>query len=329
MLTRSHLLPALLHALLRAAVHPQVYLPAYAMVVALAGTWLRGRWLRWKQAAREQKVRNWPTLTATIEVPTVIGGSISGKGLFFGTLTYFYRNPELQMGEYRRVFTSKARAKAWVKQFKNRTVLVHVNPCDPADSVLPAREVAGLDPPELPESRTKAETETLVAGEAIHALTPGMRLLCGASELVSLAGFAISAVLFAASLMGSAHLPVRLYYWGCGAMLAVSLLCTVALYIDLARSESGRQLLRTYRRWCPAWMRWSLTVTGVFFPALHPLLGLFTAIWGPYMHLLAKRFAPHLPYLLGCWVFFVATAFAAAILGSQEDPRLSIETARV
>jgi hypothetical protein len=208
-------------------------------------------------------------------------------------------------------------------------VLVYVNPVDPADSLLPEREVAGADAPDLPESRTRAESDALVAGEAIHALTSGMRLLCGAAELVSLAGFAISAVLFAVSLAGRGRLELRTYYWGCGAMLAITLLCTVALYIDLARSESGRQLLRTYRRWCPAWMRWSLSLTGLFFGILHPLLGILGPILRPYMHSMSKRLGPHLPYLLGCWVFFVLTAFLAAILASQEDPRAVIETAQV
>jgi len=316
---------SVIHAALRLLALPQIYGPAIAAVVAVAGRWLRKLWTRWKQAARERKVRNWPTITAAIEVPTVVEEYAAHKPYYVGSLTYFYRNPELQMGEYQRVFSAKREARRWVSQFKNRTVLVHVDPSNPAESVLFESEIAGADLPEMPEPRTRAQSGTLVAGEAVHALTPTLRLLCGVAELVGLAGFAASAVLLAASFIGAGRLPLHAYYWVCGSMLAVSLGCTVALYIDLARSESGRQLLRTYRRWCPGWMRWSLRFTGLFFSLGYPLLDFTRSLWGPHMHFFAKRFAPHLPYLLGCWVFFVLTAFLAAILSSQEDPRLSIE----
>jgi hypothetical protein len=325
--TPAHILSPLFHALLRVILHPQVYITAGAAVMAVTGAWLRKQWIRWKQSARERKTRNWPTLTATIEVPSVVEEYEAHSKLFVGTLTYFYRNPELQIGEYQRAFASKDEARNWASHFKNRTVLVHVNPCDPSDSVLPQRELAGANP--SPLVRKKAATETFVAGEAVHALTPGMRLLCGVAELASLAGCATSAVLFVVSLARGARLQPVLYYWAGGALLALSLACVVALHVDLIRSDSGRQLLRNYRRWCPAWMRWSLTVTGVFFGLLHPLLSLFGSASAAYMHALAKRFGPHLPYLLGCWVFFVLTAFLTAILGSQEDPRLSIEAVEI
>lgn len=332
--THFQLVPLLLDALLRLFSYPQVWLAAVAVVAALAHRWLQLWWTRRKQAALERRARNWPTVTATIEVPTVTGGYVTGKGLIFATLTYFYRNPDLQVGDYKRPFRTKATAKAWARQFKNRTVLVHVNPAEPADSVLFESEIAGVDLPvsamqAMAEASAEAAAESLAAADAIHALTPGMRLLCGSSEIVSLAGFAISAVLFAVSFTSHGNIQLRVYYWICGAMLTVTILNTVTIYIDLQRSESGRQLLRTYRRWCPAWMRWSLTLTGVFFGILHPLFGILGDVLRPYMHSMAKRLEPHVPYLLGCWVFFVLAAFLAAIMGSQEDPRAIIETAQV
>jgi hypothetical protein len=82
------------------------------VATGFAYRWLHPLWVRRRQAARESKARNWPTLTATIEVPTVAGGLISGKAHFLATLTYFYRNPQLQMGEYKRIFSTKAKARA-------------------------------------------------------------------------------------------------------------------------------------------------------------------------------------------------------------------------
>jgi hypothetical protein len=49
-----------------------VYFPVIAAALALCARWLRGWWLRWKQSARERRVHNWPTVTASIEVPAVI-----------------------------------------------------------------------------------------------------------------------------------------------------------------------------------------------------------------------------------------------------------------
>jgi hypothetical protein len=132
--------------------------------------------------------------------------------------------------------------------------------------------------------------------------------------------------LFAVSLTSRPNLQLSTFYWICGAMLSITILSTILVYLELSRSESGRQLLRTYRRWCPAWMRWSLTVTSVFFTVLHPLYTFLESVFGPNIHSVGKRFGPHLPYLLGCWVFFVLAAFMAAIMGSQEDPRSIIET---
>jgi hypothetical protein len=328
-----HPAPAILHALPRMPLAPQISVVVILVAVVFVNRWLRKQWMQRRQAARERNARNWPTLTATIEVISVAGGILSEKGLFAATLTYFYRNPELQMGEYQRAFTTKASAKAWVTQFKNRTVLVHVNPADPSNSVLFSSEIAGADVPEPRRHEparaiTESNAESFVAGDSIHALTPGMRLLCGLAELAGLAGFATSAVLLLSSLLSKGPISPRIYFWVGGALLCLALGCTVVLYLELLHSDSGRQLLRTYRRWCPAWMRWTLPSTGAFFTIFWPILDLTRSLWSPFMHPLAKRLAPHLPYLLGCWVFLVLAAFLAAILGSQEDPRSAIETVR-
>jgi len=87
-------------------------------------------------------------VSATIDIVTVIKQVTStGKGgdivHYLATLTYFYRNPELQTGDYCRQFNwdEKADAEAWASSYKGFTVLVHVDPRDPARSVLRKEEL--------------------------------------------------------------------------------------------------------------------------------------------------------------------------------------------
>ena len=52
------------------------------------------------------------------------------------TLTYLYKNPEQQMGDYSRRFGNEDDAKTWANSYKGETVTVHVDPRDPTRSVL-------------------------------------------------------------------------------------------------------------------------------------------------------------------------------------------------
>jgi len=88
--------------------------------------------------------RNWPTVSAVIDVVGVT--VVEGKGIssaavhywptYLATLTYSYRNPEEQMGDYSREFAKKEDAEAWANSYKGETVKVHVDPRDPTRSVL-------------------------------------------------------------------------------------------------------------------------------------------------------------------------------------------------
>jgi hypothetical protein len=64
-----------------------------------------------------------------------------GAVRYRATLTYFYRTPELQMGEYSRLFTDKEEAQAWAASYKGENVMVHVNPRDTTKSALRKEEL--------------------------------------------------------------------------------------------------------------------------------------------------------------------------------------------
>jgi hypothetical protein len=104
-------------------------------------------WRFFAQWLQGERGRDWATVSALIDVVTVVpqfGQSRQGVTCVIGylaTLTYFYRNPELQMGEYSRMFDSEEEGKAWTASFKGRTVMVHVDPRDPSRSVLRKEEL--------------------------------------------------------------------------------------------------------------------------------------------------------------------------------------------
>lgn len=93
--------------------------------------------------------REWPVVEATIDVVAVIRQEGTGRepASYLATLTYFYRNPDLQSGDYCRVFEEceEATAQDWVASKKGRTVEVHVDPIDPTHSVLLDEDVSVLD----------------------------------------------------------------------------------------------------------------------------------------------------------------------------------------
>jgi hypothetical protein len=86
--------------------------------------------------------RNWPAVSASVDIVSVVKQVEStGHGdivNYLATLTYFYRNPELQTGDYSRLFgrDEEEYAQTWANSYKGSTVTVHVDPLDPSRSVL-------------------------------------------------------------------------------------------------------------------------------------------------------------------------------------------------
>lgn len=105
------------------------------VVIATASSWQF--FIQWLNGFRG---RNWPAVAAVIDLASVQKRVQStGKGdivTYVALLTYVYRNPDLQTGDYDRSFDDEDEAQAWANSFKGATVKVHAHPHDPSRSVL-------------------------------------------------------------------------------------------------------------------------------------------------------------------------------------------------
>jgi Protein of unknown function (DUF3592) len=118
------------------------FILAFAGVMVAASYWRF--FVQWLNGIRG---RDWPAVSAIIDIVSVVRQTEqTGKGeivSYLAMLTYFYRNPELQTGDYSRLFNSdeEADAQAWAASYKGCTVTVHVDPRDPSHSVLRKEEL--------------------------------------------------------------------------------------------------------------------------------------------------------------------------------------------
>lgn len=116
-----------------------ILLPAFLAAAAYMVVDRYGRFFtQWRDGNR---ARGWTTSSAVIDVVSVVPQTVqtkSGEQIvgYLGTLTYFYRNPDLQMGEFSRMFDEQAEADSWTASFKGRTVIIHIDPRDPSRSAL-------------------------------------------------------------------------------------------------------------------------------------------------------------------------------------------------
>jgi hypothetical protein len=110
------------------------------LVVTVAFGWVY--WSGFVQWLNGVRGRDWPTVSAvidTVNVDEVRQGTGHGDMVHYvATLTYSYRNPELQTDEYTRLFSydEQEDAHAWARSYKGSTVKVHVDPHDPSRSIL-------------------------------------------------------------------------------------------------------------------------------------------------------------------------------------------------
>jgi hypothetical protein len=107
-------------------------------VLTKAATDLWPKVVRW---SNEKRSRNWPSVSGVIDIAAVakdvVAANRAGTVIRYqAMLTYSYRNPDLQTGDYNRSFSNEDDAKEWADSLKGRKVTVHVNPRDPARSVL-------------------------------------------------------------------------------------------------------------------------------------------------------------------------------------------------
>ena len=114
---------------------------AAGVIVSLAAFYRRF-FVQWLRGVRG---RDWAMVPAVIDVVSVVPemGGRSGQEVvgYLATLTYFYRNPELQSGDFSRMCGSEEEAKAWGESYKGKTVMVHVDPRDASRSVLRKEEL--------------------------------------------------------------------------------------------------------------------------------------------------------------------------------------------
>jgi hypothetical protein len=116
---------------------------SFLLAIATASTLKRRRFWRFSaQRLSGLRGRDWSVVPASIDVVSVVpqtepirGYAVEAVG-YLATLSYFYRNPELQTGDYSRMFNNEKDAQAWTDSFKGRTVTVRVDPSDPTRSVL-------------------------------------------------------------------------------------------------------------------------------------------------------------------------------------------------
>ncbi len=301
--------------------HPGIVWSIITLASGVIARWVRkGRQLA-KRRVVERSVRGWLTVSAVIDVVSVSGHLDSdGKKFYLAALTYFYRRPDLQIGEYKREFPLKAAAQQWVKQFKGSQVMVHVNPNDPADSFLLDSDLEGLDGHQAPNIAAPARFDS-------PAILPhNSRFLCAIGEQLSIAGLAGSVALLAVSIVTGGRKCPHWLLWTGGAMLVIALLIMIVVQFQSRGNESARHLLHNYKLYAPAWMRWSLKLSVVAYFLLY-FLHLLSADLPLTVQLWMKGIEPCLPYFLGCFGFLATASFHTAVLRSQEQIQLPVSSA--
>ena len=125
-------------------------------------------------------------MTATIEIVSVVEGSPQGQEEkeYDAVLSYFYRSPELQDGEFRRAFALREAAWIWVNQYKGITVPVHVNPANNAESFLLEEDLDGTP------AENAASIQESITRQKLPQLSAVAERFARIGIVLALAGFA-------------------------------------------------------------------------------------------------------------------------------------------
>jgi len=113
------------------------------LIIVTASIPKRRRFWRFAvQSLSQRHGRDWLRVSASVDVVSVVpqtepirGYAVENVG-YVVTLTYFYRNPELQTGDYSRMFDKEKDAQAWAASIKGRNIVVCVDPNDPSHSMV-------------------------------------------------------------------------------------------------------------------------------------------------------------------------------------------------
>jgi hypothetical protein len=306
----------LLDAIFRLLKRPDYFWLIIAAVGGMIAPWFR----KWHRQAKARSVRDWLTVIASIDVVSAAERRDDKKCYYAAVLTYFYRRPDLQMGEYEREFSSKTAAKQWADQFKGRSVMVHVNPADPADSVLLDSDLEGLETHQTPSVSIPADIEIPPA------FSPSYRFLSALGEILSYAGLALGVVLLTLSFAPGTKIHQPWFLWAGAANFVFTILFMYAVQFHVHLTES-HSFLSNYKQWTPAGMRWTqqslvpVFVIVIFLSRFHTDLTAVPQMW-------VEGLALRLPYLLAGWRFLFSASFYTAILRSQEQPHLPMNVAQ-
>ena len=285
----------------------------YGLLFAFVGGTLSRSWRKVKRTRKGRTSTSWPAVAATVEVATVAKRVDADKKPFWVvTLSYFYRQPDLQMGEHEREFQAESEARQWASQFKNRLVTVHVNPAKNSESMLLDGDLEGMTVP------TSIVPESTEEGRQAPVLPPNSLYACTAAELLSIIGLAISLVLLAVAVVSGGKVQSAGAMWAGGAVLGMAVLATIFTVFGFSRGGSKESFWHSYRHWCPAWMRWCVEGGGTGIGLLWVLDSLHLTGGS---HRGAAALSPSMALLVASWCFLGMAAFHAALLRSQEEVR--------
>jgi len=119
-----------------------IFVVIVIVVIATSIVVSMGYWRLFAQWVQGLRGRDWPRLSAVIDTVSVVeqrqGTGHGDMVNYLATLTYTYLNPEMQRGDYTRLFgyDEEDDANAWAASYKGSRVTVHVDPRNPSRSVL-------------------------------------------------------------------------------------------------------------------------------------------------------------------------------------------------